>query len=50
MVLKAHEAKEFQIKYLPLMISEQEADMQLKHPVLGDFNYKLLLKGVAATS
>lgn len=48
--MKPHDAKEFQIRYLPLMISEQEAEMTLKNPVLGDFNYKLLLKGVAATS
>jgi len=50
MVLKPHDAREFQIKYLPLMISEQETDMVLKNPVLGDFNYKLRLKGVAPTS
>lgn len=50
LVLRPHDAREVQIRYLPLMISEQEADMTLKNPVLGDFNYKLLLKGVAATS
>jgi hydrocephalus-inducing protein len=32
------------------MISESEADMILKNPILGDFRYKLKLKGVAPTS
>ena len=49
-VFKPHESREFQIRYLPLMISESEAEMSLKNPVLGDFNYKLILKGLAPTS
>jgi len=32
------------------MISESEAEMTLKNPVLGDFKYQLLLKGLAPTS
>ena len=32
------------------MISESEAEMSLKNPVLGDFHYKLVLKGLAPTS
>ena len=40
-VFKANESREFQIRYLPLMISESEADMKLTNPVLGDFHYKL---------
>lgn len=50
LVLKPHESKDVQIRYLPLMISESEAEMSLRNPVLGDFNYKLLLKGLAPTS
>ena len=49
-VFKPNESREFQIRYLPLMISESEAEMSLKNPVLGDFNYKLILKGLAPTS
>ena len=40
----------FEISYRPLIISEQEVDLVLKTPVLGDFKYKLQLKGLAATS
>jgi len=32
------------------MISESESDLILKNPYLGDFNYKLILKGIAPTS
>lgn len=49
-IIKAHETREFTVRYLPLMISESEADMILKNPILGDFRYKLKLKGVAPTS
>ena len=35
---------------MPLMISEQEAEMTLRNPVLGDFRYQLVLKGTAPTS
>ncbi len=49
-VFKANESREFSIRYLPLMISESEADMKLTNPVLGDFHYKLQLKGLAPTS
>lgn len=40
----------FEISYRPLIVSEQEVDLMLKNPVLGDFKYKLLLKGLPATS
>ena len=49
-VFKPHESREFQIRYLPLMITESEAEMSLRNPVLGDFHYKLILKGLAPTS
>ena len=51
-VLKAYETREFTIRYLPLMISEQfqECELVLKNPVLGDFKYNLNLKGIAPTS
>lgn len=49
-VFKANESREFQIRYMPLMISEQEAEMTLRNPVLGDFRYQLVLKGSAPTS
>lgn len=48
--IKGKDSREFQVKYLPLMISESESDLILKNPTLGDFNYKLLLKGIAPTS
>lgn len=51
MVLKPHEAKEFTIKYRPLMITEKdETLLVLKNPVLGDYKFKLFLKGVAPTT
>ena len=40
----------FEISYRPLIVSEQEVDLILKTPVLGDFKYKLQLKGLTATS
>jgi len=40
----------FEISYRPLIVSEQEVDLVLKNPVLGDFKYKLQLKGLPATS
>ena len=40
----------FEVNYRPLTIVEQEVDLTLKHPVLGDFKYKLLLKGLPASS
>lgn len=49
-VFKANESREFQIRYMPLMISEQEAEMTLRNPVLGDFKYQLVMKGLAPTS
>lgn len=36
----------FEINYRPLIVSEQEVDLILKNPVLGDYKYKLLLKGL----
>ena len=32
------------------MQSEQEVDLVLKNPILGDFKYKLLLKGLPAAA
>lgn len=40
----------FEINYRPLTQGEQEIDFVLKNPVLGDFKYKLLLKGLPASS
>jgi hypothetical protein len=40
----------FEISYRPLIVSEQEVDLILKNPILGDFKYRLVLKGLAATS
>jgi hypothetical protein len=40
----------FEINYRPLNMSEQEVDLVLRNPVLGDFKYKLLLKGLPASS
>ena len=51
LVLKPHEAKEFTIKYRPLMITEKDETLiVLKNPVLGDYKFKLFLKGIAPTS
>lgn len=50
LVLKPRESREFKINFRPLMISEQECEFALKNPVLGDFKYKLNLKGIAPTS
>lgn len=52
LVLKPRESREFKINFRPLTINEQaiECDLSLKNPVLGDFKYKLLLKGSAPTS
>jgi len=50
-VLKPHEAKEFTIKFRPLIITEKDEYMlTLKHPILGDYKYKLLLKAIAPTT
>jgi len=48
--IKAREAREFQVSFRPLMISESQSDLTVKNPVLGDYKYKLLLKGIAPTS
>lgn len=40
----------FEISYRPLNLLEQEVDFVLKNPVLGDFKYKLLLKGLPASA
>ena len=50
-VLKPHETREFTVKYRPLMITDKDETMiVLKNPMLGDYKYKLLLRGVAPTS
>jgi len=43
--IPAKSERGFEISYRPLIISEQEVDLILKNPVLGDFKYKLQLKG-----
>lgn len=48
--IPAKSERGFEISYRPLIVSEQEVDLVLKNPVLGDFKYKLLLKGLPATS
>lgn len=50
LTLKARESREYKINFRPLMISEQECEFSLKNPILGDFKYKLNLKGIAPTS
>ena len=40
----------FDILYRPLIVSEQEVDLLLKNPVLGDYKYKLQLKGLAPST
>lgn len=44
------DSRKFEINFRPLMISESDCDLVLKNPVLGDFKYKLFLKGIAPTS
>ena len=46
-VIKAHESREFNINFRPLIISETQTDIVLKNPILGEFKYNLALKGVA---
>jgi hypothetical protein len=48
--IPAKSERGFEISYRPLIISEQEVDLVLKNPVLGDFKYKLLLKGQPPSS
>ena len=48
--IPAKSERGFEIMYRPLIISEQEVDLVLKNPVLGDYKYKLHLKGLPATS
>ena len=40
----------FEIIYRPLIVSEQEVELVLKNPTLGDYKYKLLLKGLNPSS
>ncbi len=49
-VIKAHESREFNINFRPLIISETSTDVVLKNPILGEFKYNLALKGVAPTT
>lgn len=48
-VIKAHESREFNINFRPLIIAESQCDMIFKNPQLGEFKYLLTLKGVAPT-
>lgn len=50
LTLKPRESREFKISFRPLMVSESQCDLILKNPILGDFKYKLNLKGTAPTS
>lgn len=36
----------FEVHYRPLIASEQTCDLELKSPVLGNYKYKLVLKGL----
>lgn len=47
--IKAHESREFNINFRPLIISESTCELVFKNPVLGEFKYSLTLKGVAPT-
>jgi hydrocephalus-inducing protein len=40
----------FEINYRPLKQTEEEVDLVLKNPTLGDYKYKLLLKGLPAST
>jgi len=41
----------FEIHYRPLIVSENdEAELILKNPVLGEFKYKLVLKALAPST
>lgn len=49
--IPAKTEKGFEVIYRPLIVSaEQEVDLVLKNPVLGDYKYKLLLKGIAPST
>lgn len=50
MKIPARDSRKFDVNFRPLMISETECDLVLKNTVLGDYKYKLLLKGIAPTS
>ena len=47
-IVKAHDPREFQINFRPLIVSEQTSELVLKNPVLGEFQYSLQLKGIAS--
>jgi hypothetical protein len=46
-VIKAHESREFNVNFRPLIISETSTDIVFKNPILGDFRYNVALKGIA---
>lgn len=48
--VKANDSREFQINFRPLIVSEQQSDLVLKNPTLGEFKYNLQLKGIANSS
>lgn len=48
--IPARDSRKFDVNFRPLMISETECDLVLKNQILGDFKFKLILKGVAPTS
>jgi hypothetical protein len=48
--VKAHESREFNINFRPLIISESQCEIVLKNPQLGEFKYSIVLKGIAPTS
>lgn len=45
-VVRPHDSREFQINFRPLIVSEQQSDIVLKNPILGEFKYSLQLRGV----
>ena len=40
----------FEVHYRPLIASEQTCDLELKSPILGNFKYKLVLKGMVPST
>jgi len=39
-----------EVSYRPLVVAEQQAKLTVKSPVLGDFSYSLVLKGLSGSS
>ena len=50
LVIPPQSERGFEVNYRPLIVSEEESDFALKSPELGDYKYKLLLKGLVSTT